>query len=164
MRNLGIIIIITCHLGLYGQSAKELKQKVQNQIQISIKDQFYADYWLICNKDNAYYNSDTIKLYNYITNIYNSNYCCSFVVWYFRSKSNFSFSETVVCDQPYNTKVVYKNICHCKIKWKILNDQLILIKKCDLKKDEKYLVLDLKKELLPWGTFSNYILTMKRIK
>jgi hypothetical protein len=163
MRYATLISLTLLSIFAIGQNAKHLKQKIQNQIKSSVKDPTLADYWLICNTDSSYYLKDTISLFNYGTNIYDSTSCCSFVVWCFFDKTHFFCAETIVCNEPVNSKVKYKNKSYCKTAWKIDGNELFLINKIKGKKPEKYLIIDFAVKYLWKDLIGSYVLKLKRI-
>ncbi|RNI28719.1 hypothetical protein [Rufibacter latericius] len=55
--------------------------------------------WLSCNKDSAYFNNDTIRLYE--NRLYETaNVCCDRVGWTFWKKDSFILQESQICKEP----------------------------------------------------------------
>jgi hypothetical protein len=161
MRYLVSILLAFFSIFTYGQNAKLLKQKIQNHMQNSIKDPTIADYWMICNTDNSFYKNDTISLFNYGTDLCDTSNCCSFVIWYFLDKTHFFSAETIVCNEPNNSRAKYKNKYYCKLKWKIDGNELFIIKKSK-SNVEKYLVIDFTIKYIRNELIDSYVLKLKR--
>jgi hypothetical protein len=72
---------------------KSIKQESSKKVAVG------SNPWIICNKDSAYYRSDTLILYNDKNYQYRSN-CCDFVEWTFYRKDAFFLGQTKICQEP----------------------------------------------------------------
>ena len=61
--------------------------------------------WIICNQDNSFFKSDTIKLYNNINYFYQLSSCCDFIDWTFYKKNSFLQSKSQICREPASADV-----------------------------------------------------------
>ena len=80
--------------------------------------------WAICNKDSAFYKSDTLRLYNNV-NFYYYSKCCDFTDWTFYKKDAFVLTRVQICKEP-TTASVTKNDDWFKVKISTENKTLFL--------------------------------------
>jgi hypothetical protein len=83
---------------------KILKSSIEQDSKIRIRTN--SNPWTICNKDSAYYKSDTLRLYLANSSQYrNHSSCCSFIDWTFYKKNAFVLEKTQICEEPPSTNV-----------------------------------------------------------
>lgn len=85
-----------------GQLLKAFKGSVRQEN--SVKVSTNSNPWVICNKDSAFYKSDTVRLYNNVNYYYNSK-CCDFIDWTFYKKEAFVLTRVQICKEPATASV-----------------------------------------------------------
>jgi hypothetical protein len=65
--------------------------------------------WTICNQDNSYLKSDTLRLYNNINYFYQKSTCCKLVQWKFYKKYAFTRLDLQICTEPPTGSIITEN-------------------------------------------------------
>jgi len=102
-----LFVILSAGHNLFGQNSGVTKKKLTNIFKESIlqnskqKVQTNSNPWTICNKDSAYYKSDTLILYPAISTQYRlHSQCCNFIEWTFYKKDAFVLTRVQICKEP----------------------------------------------------------------
>lgn len=119
-------------------------------------------HWYICNDDSTYSKRDTLTLYNHSNYLFDPQRCCRFVKWQFSNKSHFVVTTTDICRNPGIDQLIDDR--HHKLKFKIVEKDVVLKIKNTAGKKTVFVVIDFKKEALWNNTDSSYVLTLKRVK
>lgn len=97
----------------FGQAPKITAEKVLEIIKSSIKQQkrrnieVDSNPWLVCNKDSAFFKSDTIRLFgNNINNNFVRRNCCAFIGWTFYKPRCFVQLDIDYCNEPPRHRIV----------------------------------------------------------
>jgi hypothetical protein len=156
------LLLICFSIHCFGQTPIQLKKSIRKQIKENLQGSSLQDTWICCNKDSAYYQNDTIKLYNQINYYYDPSGCCNFVQWDFENLSKFRLVETKMCIEPPTAESYLYN--SYQVSWKIERENLfIVINNRKLQIVQKYLVCNYHEELI-WNKINScMVLTIKRL-
>jgi hypothetical protein len=156
------LFLICFSIHVFGQTPVQLKKSIREQIKENLQGSSLPDSWICCNKDSAYFQNDTIKLYNHINYYYDPVGCCNFVLWDFENPTKFRLVETKMCIEPPTAQSDFYN--SYKVSWKIERNRLLLvINNRKIQISQKYLVCNYQEELL-WNKINScMVLTIKRL-
>ena len=110
MTKLLLFIFLFCGQIVFGQNNQPTKSQLLRVFKGSIRQDnsgkisTNSNPWVICNKDSAFYKSDTLRLYNNINYYYYSN-CCDFTDWTFYKKDAFVLTRVQICKEPTTASV-----------------------------------------------------------
>jgi len=115
IKRLAYLLILVYGQITFGQSSNITPDRVLEIIKSSIKQQKRrtiesdSNPWLACNKDSAFFKSDTILLFgNNMNNNYVRRNCCAFIGWTFYKSRSFVQLDIDYCNEPPSLKVVKK--------------------------------------------------------
>ena len=69
---------------------KSIRQENREKVSVG------SNPWIICNRDSAYFNSDTLVMHN-DNSYYDKSKCCDFIEWTFYRKNAFYFGKKKMC-------------------------------------------------------------------
>lgn len=110
MRKLLLLIFLFCGGIAAGQNNQPAKAQLLKAFKASIRQDSpgkvstNSNPWVICNKDSAFYKSDTLRLYNN-TGYHSHSQCCDFTDWTFYKKDAFVLTRVQICKEPTTVSV-----------------------------------------------------------
>ena len=111
-----IIILCTFFKISNGQNNHPTKQQIVNLFKNSISQQSKngisvgSNAWVICNKDSAFFKSDTIILQSNINYFYQIGDCCDFIEWIFYKQDAYLQKKLQVCNEPASASANADNL------------------------------------------------------
>ncbi len=162
MTRLLILIIFFGAFQSEGQNPQNMKEEISQAFIESKESVRSTTRWYICDEDSTYSKRDTLTLYNHSNYIYDPQNCCRFVKWQFHNKSHFTVTTTDICRNPGIDQLAPDR--HHKLKFKIVENDLLLTIKNTAGRKSTFAVIEFKKEILWNKTDTSYVLRLKRIR
>jgi hypothetical protein len=100
-----LFIFLFCGGIAAGQNNQPTKSQLLKAFKASIRQDkpgrisTNSNAWVICNTDNAFYKSDTLRLYS-SSRYYSHSKCCDFTNWTFYKKDAFVLTRVQTCKEP----------------------------------------------------------------
>ena len=110
LKNFLLLFILCSNQNLFGQNSELTKTNLLKVFKASIyqdsktKIRTNSNPWIVCNKDSAFYKSESILLSNNSASFYHSN-CCNFINWTFYKGDAFVLTKEQTCNEPSTTDI-----------------------------------------------------------